>query len=360
MRIRILRNRPVEWDRFDTLSALRVGGESPRWVEAGIVVPEVGRGTVPLTEPPTFSVVIPVYQGAETIGEAISTVFSQTVAPFEVIVCDDGSTDDLSGALAPFTGRITVLRQEHRGVAAARNLGLFHASGDFVMVTDSDDVLLPRTIECYGALAMARPDLDILAANGYFARDDMIVATWCLPGDRKATFPSGDQRMGIVRDNLLPGSAAMRRQRLIDIGGYDETLRVAEDYDVSTRLIFSGGRAGLLLEPLHVIRLRLESLSHNKEWDVEGRIAVLTKLLASDDLSPAERAVAEKRVAEYRRWPNRIKALAAAKASMLEGHGDVRRLSFRVAMQRGHGIRTRTKAAGAMIAPRWASRQIRL
>lgn len=341
------------------MNALRAGSEPPRgWREAGIVVPENGGGVAPLTERPTFSVVIPVYQGAETVGEMIASVLSQTVAPCEVIVCDDGSTDDLSGALAPFAGRITVLHQDHGGVAAARNLGLHHASGDFVMVTDADDVLLPRMIECFGAFALARPDLDILASNAYFASEGMIVATWSTPGDRKAAFPSGNQRMGIIRDNLLPGSAAIRRRQLIDIGGYDETMRVAEDYDMSARLIFAGARAGLLLEPLLVYRLRLESLSHNRVWALEGRIAVLTKLLACA-LDPSERVAAEKKIAENMRVLVWVEVMAAAKASLLERNSDIRRRSFPVAIRSGLGFRIRLKAAVAMMAPQWATRNIR-
>jgi hypothetical protein len=135
-------------------------------------------------------------------------------------------------------------------------------------------------------------------------------------------------------------------------------MRVAEDYDMSTRLIFADARAGLLLEPLLVYRLRLESLSHNRTWAIEGRIAVLTKLLACD-LDPSERAVAEKKVAEYWRVLAWVEVMAAAKASLLERNSDIRRKSFRVAIQGGLGFRIRLKAAVAMMAPQWATRHIR-
>ena len=84
----------------------------------GWVVPEVDTTIAALSAPPTFSVVIPVYQGAHIVGEAIESVLTQTTAPHEVIVCDDGSTDDLDGALTVFGDRIIRLRQAHKGVAA--------------------------------------------------------------------------------------------------------------------------------------------------------------------------------------------------------------------------------------------------
>ncbi|HXY28403.1 MAG TPA: glycosyltransferase family A protein, partial [Acidimicrobiales bacterium] len=118
------------------------------------VVPEVDGPITPLFAPPSFSVVVPVYQEAHLVGEAIESVLAQTVVPRQILVCDDGSTDDLASVLAAFGDRIRVLRQEHKGLAAARNLCLYHATGDFVTQCDADDVMLPRLIEAMGELAM--------------------------------------------------------------------------------------------------------------------------------------------------------------------------------------------------------------
>src|SRR2546422_6867419 len=96
---------------------------------------------------PTFSVVIPAYQAAGFIGDAIESVLAQTLAPIEVIVCDDGSTDDLEGALARYRNSITLLRKENGGEASAKNAGARAASGDFVAVLDADDVYFPERLE---------------------------------------------------------------------------------------------------------------------------------------------------------------------------------------------------------------------
>src|SRR5256885_260794 len=91
--------------------------------------PPAPRDIVPRGEPPTFSVVIAAYQAAATIGEAVESALEQSVAPHEVIVCDDGSTDDLERALARYRGRIELRRKPHGGSASARNAAVEAASG---------------------------------------------------------------------------------------------------------------------------------------------------------------------------------------------------------------------------------------
>jgi len=124
---------------------------------------------------PTFSVVIPAYQAAATVGQAIESVLAQTRKPHEVIVCDDGSTDDLLGAVEPYLDRIVLVRRDNGGGAAALNTAIRQATGDFVAGLDADDAYLPQRIEALAELGAMRPDLDILATNMYFERDGQIV-----------------------------------------------------------------------------------------------------------------------------------------------------------------------------------------
>ena len=85
---------------------------------------------------PTFSVIIAAYQAADTIGDAVQSALAQTAPAHEVIVCDDGSTDDLTGALASYRDRIMLLRKENGGAPSARNVALRAASGEFVAQHD--------------------------------------------------------------------------------------------------------------------------------------------------------------------------------------------------------------------------------
>src|SRR5919106_6197910 len=103
------------------------------------VAPPPSAGAVEPGPVPTFSVLVPAYQAAETIGEALDSALGQTAPPLEVIVCDDGSTDDLDGALASYTERIVLLRKQKGGAASARNAAARAASGDFVALLDADD-----------------------------------------------------------------------------------------------------------------------------------------------------------------------------------------------------------------------------
>ena len=97
--------------------------------------------------PPEASVIIPAYNHARFVGEAVESVLLQTAASREVIVVDDGSTDDTARVLAGFGGRIRVIRQPNRGVAAARNAGAALASGDVLTWLDADDTWWPRKLE---------------------------------------------------------------------------------------------------------------------------------------------------------------------------------------------------------------------
>jgi len=312
-------------------------------------VPRAGR-----LAPPTFSVLIPCYQAADTVGEAVASVLSQTVPPNEVIVCDDGSTDDLEKALAPYRDRIVVLRQENRGVAAARNLGLRHATGEFVSVCDADDVYLPSLLAELSRLVTARPDLDILCCDAFLETDGRDLGRGRTD---PATFVTSDQRLGILRDNFVPGRSAFRRQLLVDAGGYDESLSCAEDWDSWIRLILGGARAGMVDLPLARTRLRPGSLTSSRTRLLEGGTATLAKALARPDLTESERAVASGQLALL----CHALELAEARQALTSGRPDGRRRCWRIAISPSYPARTRMKALLSVIVPRavaWRTRQM--
>ena len=98
---------------------------------------------------PFFSTIIPVYNRAELAAAAIESALAQEDNDQEIIVVDDGSTDDTPKALARFGDRIRIVRQENRGPGAARNLGIQHATGQYVTFLDSDDLWFPWTLRMY-------------------------------------------------------------------------------------------------------------------------------------------------------------------------------------------------------------------
>jgi cellulose synthase/poly-beta-1,6-N-acetylglucosamine synthase-like glycosyltransferase len=311
--------------------------------------PPPGHGTAPLERPPSFSVIIAAYQAAAFIGDALDSALSQTAPPLEVVVCDDGSTDELETALAEYRDRIVLLTQENRGESGAKNAAARASHGDFVVILDSDDVFLPERLEALAALATARPDLDVLTTDAYLELGGQTVRR-CY--ERDFRFETGDQRVGILRRNFVFGLAAVRRQALLAVGGFDAEIRFAADWDLWVRMVLTGSRIGCVDQPLARYRLQAESLSAQRARLIEGRLQTLSKAAARDDLSPEERAVLGRSIEEN----TRLLLLAQAREAILEGHPDARRLTLELARSAQHGNVTRVKAALSALSPTLARR----
>jgi glycosyltransferase involved in cell wall biosynthesis len=304
-----------------------------------------------VTAEPSFSVIIAAYQAADTIGEAIESALGQDPSPLEVIVCDDGSTDGIENAVAPYRDRIVFLRQENGGEASAKNAAARAASGDFVVILDADDVFLPGRLAALGELAASRPDLDIITTDAYLEVGGAVVRR-CYTDSFAFVFD--DQRSGILRENFIFGHAAVRRERLLASGGFDEAIRWTTDWDCWLRMILDGSRAGLVHEPLSRYRLHAGSLSSRREQHIAGRLATIEKALGRSDLSGPERAVAR---ATMERNLGALR-LVRARAALIERRPDARRLALEVVFGSGHGLRTRMKALAAALAPSQARHRL--
>ena len=318
-----------------------------RPVLAPLPMESVAGGTTP-----KFSVVIAAYNAADTISEAIESLLAQTVKATEIVVCDDGSHDDLAAALAPFRDRITVVHQENAGEGAAKNNGAFHArEGDFIVFLDADDTFLPERLEALGELAAARPDLDILTTDAFLEIDGKVVRR-CY--DAGWTFEVDDQRGAILERNFVFGQAAVRRTRFLVSGGFDESIRYGTDWDLWCRMVLDGSRIGLVDEPLARYRLRPSSLSANRAALLDGRCLVLERAASRSDLTPDERRRVQAALATEQR--NALLTLAAT--ALREGSPEARQLALRVARAPSMPARTRARAALAALAPRLASQRL--
>ena len=171
-------------------------------------------GGVSRADSPTISVLVSAYQAADSIPETLASLLAQTVPPHEVIVCDDGSTDDLDGALASFRDRIRLIRKPNGGGASALNAAAAAATGEFVAICDSDDVYEPERIEALTELGRRRADLDILVTDALLVHDDVVVGRF----NRENPFPADDQRRGILERCFLCAPAA----------GFDEFTALVE------------------------------------------------------------------------------------------------------------------------------------
>jgi glycosyltransferase involved in cell wall biosynthesis len=198
----------------------------------------------------TVSVVIPAYNRAHSIGAAVRSALAPVAAEIEIVVVDDGSTDDLAGALAPFGDAVRIVRHDrNRGASAARNTGIGAARGRYVALLDSDDVWLPGKIE--------RQLSHLVSGNHRATCTGFALAD--APGDPPvdAVRPYTDE-LGL--DDVVwgcfvsPGTTLMaERDLLLAVGGYAEDLRRYEDWDLLLRLARTGERVGILGERLAVV-----------------------------------------------------------------------------------------------------------
>lgn len=302
--------------------------------------------------PPTLSVIVTTYDVASIVHEALESVLRQTLPPHEVIVCDDGSADDIEGALEPFRDRITFLRKQHGGEASAKNAAAAAASGDFVVILDADDVFFPERLEAIAQAAAARPDLDVITTDAYLEVGGSIVRR-CYDGHWR--FEVDDQRTELLRRNFVFGLAAVRRDLLVGDGGFDEAIRWTTDWDRWIRLVLGGSRIGCVDEPLALYRLREGSLSARREDITRGKIMTLTKSRRDPRLTDKERTVVDASIAGY----ERELALLAVRRAIAGGDADARGRAVAVATGRGFGWRSRLEAGLMAVAPRRAGRRLR-
>jgi len=300
---------------------------------------------------PTFSVVIAAYETAGTVAAAVASALAQTVPPHEVIVCDDGSTDDIEGALEPYREQIVFLRERHRGESATKNTAVQAATGDFVSVLDSDDRYAPERNELVGRLASQRPDLDIITTNCFVEVDGEVV----LSGEQNWPFQVTDQRRALLESDFIFPAVAVRRSRLIEAGGFDEAIVGATDWDCWLRLVFTGSLVGQVDEPLAYYGVREDSLSSKKVLMARAAVATLEKAARALEMTAAERAVVDRSLASRRR---RLR-VEEAREALRRAAPDGRRRALRIAGGRGYGLRTRSKAAISALAPALGRRILR-
>ena len=179
------------------------------------------------------SVIIPTYNRAKKVCRAVGSVLDQTYRDFEVIVIDDASTDDTEERLREFTGRIQVIRNHvNRGVSAARNRGINESGGRYIALLDSDDYWLPEKLKVQVEFFRQNPDAVICQAKEIWIRKGKRVN----PG-QKHLKPSGDIFVPSLKLCLVSPSAVMFKRSLLDeVGMFDETFPVCEDYDLWLRI----------------------------------------------------------------------------------------------------------------------------
>lgn len=232
---------------------------------------------------PTITAVIPSYNSARYIAQTVESVLRQTIPVDEVIVVDDGSTDETGQALAPFLDRIRYIRQANGGVSNARNHGIREAKGEWIGLLDADDLWVETKIEKQLRALAACPDA-ILVYTALQLFDDAGF-------DRHAPVTPPDRLFPemYTRCNLTPSTALVRRDKLLEAGLFDEDRNImgCEDWDMFAKLARLG-RFTHVQEPLVRYRYVGGSLSSKNRHMVRAAGIVMDRTLLRG-LRPWER-----------------------------------------------------------------------
>lgn len=189
------------------------------------------------------SVIIPTYNYGRFLGEAIQSVLDQTLTDFELIVVDDGSTDNTKEVVSSFKdSRIKYIYQENCGVSAAQNTGIRASTGEYIAILGSDDKWFPENLELQVRMLDAHPDVGLVCSDGYLF-DDRTGATlgrmWHLnfPGLNLRRASQQPLRELLSRGCFIrPQFTVMRRVIFGETGYFDESLRIGEDWELFIRI----------------------------------------------------------------------------------------------------------------------------
>lgn len=255
------------------------------------------------------SVVIPCYNSALYIDEAIRSVLAQTYQNVETIVVDDGSTDDTKAVLIPYLDRVTYIHQENRGVSAARNLGVHHAKGQLIAFLDADDIWMPNKLEKQVEFLQKRPEVSLVFGDAeIFDVSGIIVRSFI--SEKRIASDLADSEIVmtesfllLIRENfIVTSTVAVRRSCLEKVGGFDESLRSVEDRDLWLRI---GRTFAIGYIPVVVTRKRVHesNLSSNNLVATISRVRALEKAwLSVRDKDIQSRAGVESALAESYFW----------------------------------------------------------
>jgi glycosyltransferase involved in cell wall biosynthesis len=229
----------------------------------------------------SVSVVIPAFNYGRFITEAISSVLDQTHPPSEIIVVDDGSTDETAAVVRAFGDRVRYIRQDNQGVCAARNRGVSESASELVSFLDADDTWEPMNLE----KQIARFESDAEIGMVHCAMREFDSET----GETTGLYMDGGEDG--VADNLLlwegplilaPGAITVTRRAFDRVGGFDTRMKVGEDWDFCYRVARSF-KIGFVAEPLVNYRSHNAAAHRNVENMERGMLLFYEKAFATDD-----------------------------------------------------------------------------
>lgn len=243
------------------------------------------------------SVVVPTHNRAPLLPRALDSVLDQTLAPLEIIVVDDGSSDETANVIKEVYPSVRYLKQDNRGVSTARNRGIAAASGEWIALLDSDDTWLPGKLAAQRELLEANPGHRICHTE----------EIWIRNGRRVNAMKKHAKSGGHIFHRCLPlcvispSSVLLQRSLIDEVGDFDEDLPVCEDYDLWLRICAREPVA--FVEAPQIVKHggHADQLSH-RHWGMDRfRVRALEKIISSGALNPDNRSAATQTLLEKTR-----------------------------------------------------------
>jgi len=215
-----------------------------------------------MAEQRLVSVVIPAFNAERFLGEAIESVLAQTYAPLETIVVDDGSSDGTL-EIARAYGEVTVIEQPNAGPSAARNRGFAASRGDFIAFHDSDDLMTPDKIEVQAGVLIEEPEVGCVLAEQELLIEPGAEMPFWVEGSKVQTMmpPRPPELEG--EPLVHPMTLVVRREVFEQVGGFDQSMRAAEDFDWMLRASEEGIEIARLSDVLLRRRVHADSLTQD-------------------------------------------------------------------------------------------------
>ena len=229
---------------------------------------------------PRVSVIIPSYNCARYLGRAIDSVSEQTYKDYEIVLVDDGSTDDTKDVAMRYGKKVTYLYQQNQGLSAARNQGISKASGELLAYLDADDMWYPEKLERQVAFLDAHQECGIVHSEMSIINEQDEVLHVRFYEETQRSVPQGYcMQQLLMRCHIQPVTVVERRNVFDLVGGFEKRLLVAQDYLHWIMIAAEGQAIGYLAEPLGKYRWRAGSLIENRPRLLEDYVRICDILL---------------------------------------------------------------------------------
>lgn len=212
---------------------------------------------------PKFSVIIAAYNGGATLPRAIDSVLAQSYPAYEIIIIDDGSTDNTTAIVSQYADKVRYHLQKNSGVSNARNNGAKLAQGDWLAFLDADDWYYPQRLHWHAEFIQRNPDVDFLIGDYHYGRADGSIIRRSIDSNAFGLniLDCADEQGSVLLASdeigqLIPSyfghtlTFSVPKERLLALGGYPESYSIGEDLHLIIRLCAQSGKVGISCNPM--------------------------------------------------------------------------------------------------------------